>query len=93
MAEVVEDLAGLDDPWVNDAVEDIESVTAGHDKAVMAHESEMLRKVGLWEAGGFEQFLDRSLLFLKDIEDFEPFRVRKDLIYEGVLLVRLAGEG
>jgi len=91
--EVVEDLARLDDARVYDAVEDVQSVAAGDDQAVMAHQSQVLGEVSLRQGGDLEQFLDRRLLFLQYIEHLEALRVRKYLIYQGVLVIRLLRKG
>lgn len=88
----MENLARLDDAGVHDAIKDVEAAPAGHDKAVMAHEGQMLGEVGLWQGGDFKELLDRRLALLQYIEDFQAFGVGKYLVYESVLLVGLFWE-
>jgi len=44
-AQIVEDLARLNNAWIDDSVKNIESLSPCLHKAIMAHERQMLRKI------------------------------------------------
>lgn len=61
----MEDFAGGDDAFVDDAVVDVESIAAGLDEAIVAHEGKMLGEVCFGEFGDIEKFFNTEFAKLE----------------------------
>lgn len=89
----MENFTRINDSRINDSVKDVQSMTAGHNEAVVTHECQVLRQVSLWKFGHFEELFHGSLALLKDIEYFEALWIGQDFIDQGVLFVGLFWQG
>ena len=92
MAELMKDLTGLHDSWVDDGIKDVESLAARLDEAVVPKQCEVLGQVCLGQLGYLEEKVYASLPLLEDVEHLKALGIGQDLVYVGVFGVRLLGQ-
>ena len=91
--KLVEDAARLDDARINDVVESFEPDAMYRHETGVAQEREMLGDIGLRNAKGLDQFLDRHFLLPEQVQYLQALGIGEDLVRLGVLLVCSSRKG
>jgi hypothetical protein len=92
VTKLVQDLAGLDNARIDDAIVDIQAVAAGLNQAIMAQECEMLGKVRLGKLGDLEKLVYAGLAPFQDIEHLQTLGIGENLVYIGIFSICLLGK-
>ncbi len=92
MAELMKNLAGLHDSWVDNRIKDVESVATGLNQTIVAEKCEMLGEICLCEASYLEKLIHARFPLFEYVKHLQTLWISQYLVYVGILVICLLGQ-